>query len=279
MALEQQRRDFLVNLRAAAAKPVIQRPDRQQGLPVAPVKVQATSSRSDAPKSERQLFLELHKILTFLKKAESGRVEANPQTIDEIYQGTGIKLDKDNDLQLWERLSTNPKIVFDDHNKTFQYQAKFNVRTKEDLLLHLHGLWMENTGLDLKKADTKDSFIDIKAAARELEAEGKAFIVRSKDNKQELSVFYNDSRYNTSVDEEFRKAWHDEKLPEFGDLARQLEAKGHHVTKDINKPKQKPQAKPTKRRAGGSRTAKLTNIHMLDYGIDFRKDFMSTTEK
>src|SRR5690606_13225354 len=123
-------------------------------------------------------------------------------------------------------------------------------------------------GMEYK--ELKDSYSKISEAVNELASEGRILVVRNKDGYPRI-LYWNDQRYNTAMDPEFREIWHRLRIPDEVDLPKELEKAGltHMQVFDKKGPGvEAPKRKQVKR----NRKMKITNTHMK--GLDLTKDFV-----
>ncbi|RKP12745.1 hypothetical protein BJ684DRAFT_11055, partial [Piptocephalis cylindrospora] len=189
-----------------------------------------------------------------------------PQSIDQIAQHLG--LDMKMDEELFKKVSSNTKIIFDPENVTFTYKPEHDVKSKQDLLDLLQRRRLEGGGMLVE--DFKDSYLNIKEAMAELEKEGKILIVRKKDGYPRM-LFYNDTVYNTPMDEQFKELWNRYKMPMETEIVAELEAAGHRTVRVRDSGPRKNEAQ-MKRGLTRARKVKLTNTHLSGI-VDLSKDY------
>ncbi|GAB5591270.1 hypothetical protein Unana1_06170 [Umbelopsis nana] len=205
----------------------------------------------------------LYTVVNFLKNCD------DPQSVVSIQSRTNVDIRAN--AELWEKLTTNEKIDYDSVNGTFSYKPTFQIRSKVDLLELLQEKRSQG-GMDYK--DLKDSYSKLGVAVEELAAEDQILVIRHKDGNPRV-LFCNDEKYNTPIDDEFKKMWAEIPIPDETDLPRELESAGLKTMevfekKVITEPKQK----KSKNR---NRKGKITNTHLqnLDLTVDYvpRKTF------
>ncbi|KAI9228467.1 MAG: hypothetical protein DHS80DRAFT_15526 [Piptocephalis tieghemiana] len=194
------------------------------------------------------------------------RTTPEPQTIDQIAQSLGLDLKLDDEL--FKKVSSNTKIIFDPENVTFTYKPEHDVKSKQDLLDLLQRRRLEGGGMLVE--DFKDSYLNIKEAMAELEKDGKILIVRKKDGYPRM-LFYNDTVYNTPMATEFKELWNRYKMPMEAEMVAELEAAGH---KTLRVRDSGPRRHETQMKRGITRTrkVKLTNTHLAGI-VDLSKDY------
>ncbi|KAF9584727.1 hypothetical protein BGW38_005395 [Lunasporangiospora selenospora] len=186
-----------------------------------------------------------------------------PQTIEDLKRH-GVDLDAAPELH--QLLRENAKVNYDSINSTFVYKPTYQIRSKEDLLLMLEKRRNEG-GMDYK--ELKDSYSKLSQAVEELASEGRILVVRNKDGNPRV-LYWNDQRYNTAMDADFRKIWHSLRIPDEVDLPKELEKAGltHMQVFDKKGPGETPKRKQVRR----NRKMKITNTHMKE--LDLTKDFV-----
>ncbi|KAF8930143.1 hypothetical protein EDD21DRAFT_364128 [Dissophora ornata] len=192
------------------------------------------------------------------------KTEDEPQTVEDLKRKGNIDLDAK--PELYQLLKSNDKVSFDERDATFAYKPTYQIKSKEDLFAMLEKKKSEG-GMDYK--ELKDSYSKLPQAVEELAAEGRILVVRNKDGNPRV-LFWNDQRYNTAMEPEFRDIWHGLVVPDEIDLPKELEKAGltHMQVFDKKGPGDLPKRKPVRR----NRKMKITNTHMK--GLDLTKDFV-----
>ncbi|KAF9929098.1 hypothetical protein BGZ65_005939 [Modicella reniformis] len=187
-----------------------------------------------------------------------------PQSVEDM-KARG-KIDLDAKPELFQLLRLNEKVAYDERNATFVYKPTYQIKSKEDLFAMLEKRKNEG-GMDYK--ELKDSYAKLPQAVEELAAEGRILVVRNKDGHPRV-LFWNDQRYNTAMDPEFREIWHRLRIPDEVDLPKELEKAGltHMQVFDKKGAGEAPKRKQVRR----NRKMKITNTHMK--GLDLTKDFV-----
>ncbi|KAF9411091.1 hypothetical protein BGZ94_001445 [Podila epigama] len=192
------------------------------------------------------------------------------KSVDEPQTAEDIKRKGDVDLnahpELFKLLRDNEKIDYDVVNQTYLYKPTYHIKSKEDLLRMLEKRKNEG-GMEYK--ELKDSYSKLNEAVNELAAEGRILVVKTKDGSPRI-LFWNDQRYNTAMDPEFRLIWHRLRIPDEVDLPKELEKAGltHMQVFDKKGPGEVQKRKPARR----NRKMKITNTHMKE--LDLTKDFV-----
>ncbi|KAF9095581.1 hypothetical protein BGX29_001572 [Mortierella sp. GBA35] len=188
----------------------------------------------------------------------------DPQTVEDLRRKGGVDLDAK--PELYNLLKTNEKVTYDTRDGTFAYKPTYHIKNKEDLLALLEKRKNEG-GMDYR--ELKDSYSKLLEAVNELASEGRILVVKNKDGAPRV-LFWNDQRYNTAMDQEFRDIWHRLRIPDEIDLPKELEKAGltHMQVFDKKGPGDIPKRKPVRR----NRKMKITNTHMK--GLDLTKDFV-----
>ncbi|KAF9432759.1 hypothetical protein BGZ76_010365 [Entomortierella beljakovae] len=187
-----------------------------------------------------------------------------PQSIEDLKRKGGIDLDAKPDL--FQLLKANEKVLYDQANGTFVYKPTYHIKSKEDLFMILEKRKNEG-GMDYK--ELKDSYSKLAQSVEELANEGRILVIRNKDGNPRV-LFWNDQRYNTGMDKEFREIWHSLRITDDLDLSKELEKAGltHMQVYDKKGPGDIPKRKPVRR----NRKVKITNTHMK--GLDLTKDYV-----
>ncbi|KAF9919301.1 hypothetical protein BX616_009333 [Lobosporangium transversale] len=196
--------------------------------------------------------------INFLKTSDE------PQSVEDLKRKGNIDLETK--PRLYELLKSNEKVAYDEVNNTFVYKPTYQIKSKEDLLAMLEKRKNEG-GMDYK--ELKDSYSKLPQAVQELASEGRILVVKNKDGQPRV-LFWNDQRYNTAMDPEFREIWHRLRIPDEIDLPKELEKAGltHMQVFDKKGPGEVPKRKQVRR----NRKMKITNTHMK--GLDLTKDFV-----
>jgi len=218
-------------------------------------------SLTSAPKS-KPMSRHLHTVIQYL--LERKFKELPTMTIDEIIRDTHIDMKP---LEASDMLAGNPKIHFE--NGRYSYQGMYNINNKNDLLeLIAHssgGILLNNL---------KDCYAQVEADVKALVAERKIFSIKNADIGTDV-LFYNNQVYSIHINEEFKKMWHDIKVPDEIDLQNRLKDLGIKSQGDIDElnasatKKRKPtEAKKSKKQ---KKAKVLTNTHLKEL-IDSKMD-------
>ncbi|OLL24484.1 Transcription initiation factor IIE subunit beta [Neolecta irregularis DAH-3] len=160
-------------------------------------------------------------------------------------------------------LRSNSKIAYDKATDTYTYLPKHNVRSAEALVLFLES---KNTGEGVLFKDLEDGWSAALNEIERLEKEKSIFVVRRKDVPH--MIWWNDQRMDIIVENDFKRIWEEEKLPNLENLPRTLENAGlkpcsadpltvrqAHAEQKLKKPKK--------------RATKITNTHLNGILRDF----------
>ncbi|KAG0222638.1 hypothetical protein BGW42_006414 [Actinomortierella wolfii] len=198
--------------------------------------------------------------IKYLRDAEE------PQTAEDIRRKGNVDLEAH--PELYQVLKDSPKVDYDMVNHTFQYKPTYNVKSKEDLLALLEK--NKNVG-GMEYKELKDSYSKLPEAVRQLAEEGKILVIKTKDGQPRV-LYWNDVRYNTAMDKEFRDIWHRMRVPDETDLPKELVKAGlaHMQVQDKKGPGEVKKQKTARK----NRRMKITNTHMKD--LDLTKDFVAT---
>ncbi|KAF9941200.1 hypothetical protein BGZ67_005653 [Mortierella alpina] len=192
------------------------------------------------------------------------RTVDEPQTVEDLKRKGNVDLEAK--PELFELLKSNEKVSYDTISETFVYKPTYHIKNKEDLLTMLEKKKNEG-GMEYK--ELKDSYSKLAESVKELSDEGRILVVRNKDGMPRV-LYWNDVRYNTAMDQDFRDIWHKLRIPDEVDLPKELEKAGltHMQVFDKKGPGETPKRKQVRR----NRKMKITNTHMKD--LDLTKDFV-----
>ncbi|KAF9976818.1 hypothetical protein BGZ73_007725 [Actinomortierella ambigua] len=198
--------------------------------------------------------------IKYLRDAEE------PQTAEDIRRKGNVDLEAN--PELYQALKDSSKIDYDMVSHTFQYRPTYNIKSKEDLLALLEK--NKNVG-GMEYKELKDSYSKLPEAVRQLAEEGKILVIKTKDGQPRV-LYWNDVRYNTAMDREFRDIWHRMRVPDETDLPKELVKAGlaHMQVHDKKGPGEVKKQKTARK----NRRMKITNTHMKD--LDLTKDFVAT---
>lgn len=132
---------------------------------------------------------------------------------------------------LLEKFKAHDKVQYDPKTDLYSYKHEFNFRSKAALLVEIQRQTRKGSGISVRAL--KDSWKEAPQAIEELEKEGEVLVTRTVKDGQLRMVFYNELKPEEEgagklVEEEFRKLWHDLKVPNDVDLLKQL-ANGTYV--------------------------------------------------
>lgn len=126
---------------------------------------------------------------------------------------------------LLEKFKAHDKVQYDPKTDLYSYKHEFNFRSKAALLVEIQRQTRKGSGISARAL--KDSWKEAPQAIEELEKEGEVLVTRTVKDGQLRMVFYNELKPEEEgagklVEEEFRKLWHDLKVPNDVDLLKQL---------------------------------------------------------
>ncbi|KAJ1656268.1 transcription factor TFIIE beta subunit, TFIIEB, Tfa2 [Dispira simplex] len=206
----------------------------------------------------------VYDVISHLKSAST------PQTAQEIEQALGIEITSNEELH--RCLVENGKVIYDSEAKTFAYKPAYDIRSADDLLELLQSR-ANQTGTDLR--DLRDSYINVRDVAEPLIREGKVLATRNKDNVPRMLYYNTHPELKLSVTPDFKTMWHELKVPDEADLAKELNRAGLKQMEVFEKKVIKPESK-SKRAKQRNRRVKITNTHLE--GIDLTKDYVGETQ-
>ncbi|KAI8817458.1 uncharacterized protein EV422DRAFT_509032 [Fimicolochytrium jonesii] len=198
--------------------------------------------------SDIPMNTKVYNIINALREKDAPASEA------EIFRLTAINVAGSAELR--ELLKNNPKITYHDHDGTYQYKPKYNLRSKEDLLSLLYTT-RDSGGTELK--ELTDSWPGLLAAVHDLSASGDILVLTTKDAKPRI-LFHNAKEYNLTVSDEFKEYWHKVPMPKEADLARELEKAGLKSMEVYSMQKGDAGLKMRKRRV--NKRVRMTNTHL-----------------
>jgi transcription initiation factor TFIIE subunit beta len=79
------------------------------------------------------------------------------------------------------------------------------------------------TGAGLVVKELKDGYPNVDQDLKTLEARGEVLVIRGKKDGLARMVWYNDAKLNVGISNEFKELWASLKVPDAGDLPRELE--------------------------------------------------------
>ncbi|KAI9714436.1 MAG: hypothetical protein M1820_000397 [Bogoriella megaspora] len=172
--------------------------------------------------------------------------------------------------ELTHALKINPRVNFDpkalDGKGGFSYRPLHPVHSADELKGYLQG---RTTAQGISVKELKEGWSAISQAIDELELKGELLVTRNKKDGAPRHVWPDDPSLAQNVEPEFRKLWHEIKLPENpSEMRAELERAGLTPTSQIKQPMmQKKQAVKKKRapRSGG----RTTNVHMATVLKDY----------
>ncbi|KAF7759687.1 hypothetical protein Agabi119p4_11382 [Agaricus bisporus var. burnettii] len=179
----------------------------------------------------------------------------NPMRLQDIAIVTNTPLDTNH--LLLEKFKAHDKVQYDPKTDLYSYKHEFNFRSKAALLVEIQRQTRKGSGI----------------SAREV------LVTRTVKDGQLRMVFYNELKPEEEgagklVEEEFRKLWHDLKVPNDVDLLKQLANEGLQVTNAESSLPKAPTTKKKGKRGGAprQRQVRITNTH-LKGEIDLSKDY------
>ncbi|KAI8915776.1 hypothetical protein EDD86DRAFT_186313 [Gorgonomyces haynaldii] len=225
-------------------KPIEDRTDKQSSI-------QQLEMYSNAGKSTNRLLFE---IISCLK------AQTQPIGYQEIIRLTTIDLE--NNAELLERVRNNERIIFNPQNETFEYQATYQVRSKQDLL----ELLRKNQGIQaLDVKELKESYSGVMQFIEELVNENHILMMKNKDGSPRV-IYLNDKSLGIYMSSEFKDSWHQMHIAPDIDFARELQKAGLKAAVLEQEQVVKGQKKQKSKRRS---RIKVTNTHL---DVDLTKD-------
>ena len=117
-------------------------------------------------------------------------------------------------------LKKNPKIAYHEDTDLYEFRPLHNIRNSSSLLATLATI---TTGAGLVVKELKDGYPNVDQDLKTLEARGEVLVIRGKKDGLARMVWYNDAKLNVGISNEFKELWASLKVPDAGDLPRELE--------------------------------------------------------
>jgi len=188
------------------------------------------------------------------------------KTLTEISNKVGYDIKFDS--VLIEDLRRNPKITFHEDQDLYEYKPNFQVQTAGQLLeLTKERYYLniykeeEKTPIGIELKELEDAAVDVKPLVEELIELDKILVVRGKEDVPRV-IFYNDYMEACEMDNEFKEAWLNIRVPGETDLKNALQLDGLK-TIDVFERKQLNTDKPVKKARKSNANMKKTNTHMM----------------
>jgi transcription initiation factor TFIIE subunit beta len=162
-------------------------------------------------------------------------------------------------------LQNYPKITYHADTDLYEFRPLHNIRNASSLLATLANT---TTGQGLSVKELKDGYPNVEEDLKQLEAQGDVLVIRGKKDGLARTVWYNDAKLNVSISEEFKELWAGLKVPEAGDLPKELEKAG--MTPASVDPRTVKRAVVEKeKKKKGRRRGKITNTHLVGILRDY----------
>lgn len=192
----------------------------------------------------------IHKILEMIKK------EDRYFMYKEIEKSLGINLAQN--PQIIKMLKSNSKVNV--MNDGVKFIPLYNIRKVEDLRDVINQV-KSKEGIEMSKL--LESPVDIKPYIENLKSEEEIIILKDMDGSE--IVFYNDMKF-PKIKEEIKALWDSVKIPNYHDIAEEMNTAGlkktesHVVKKSITVKKKQPKK--------SQRRIKITNTHVKDLDLN-----------
>lgn len=169
------------------------------------------------------------------------------------------------DLAFLQILRHHPNITYHADTNLYEYRPAHNIRNASSLLATLAN---QRTGAGLPVKELKDGYPAVEEDLKTLEAQGHVLVIRGKKDGLARMVWYNDAKSNVGISEEFKEMYHQLKVPEPGDLPRELEKLGMTPASVDPRSIKKVVVEKEKKRKG-RRRGKITNTHLVGILRDY----------
>jgi transcription initiation factor TFIIE subunit beta len=156
-------------------------------------------------------------------------------------------------------LQNDPRVAYHQDTDLYEFRPLHNIRNASSLVAVLA---TQSTGAGLAVKELKDGYPNIEEDLGALETQGHVLVIRGKKDGVPRMVWYNDAKLNVTISEEFKEMYHGLKVPEAGDLPRELEKVGMTpASVDPRSIKRVVVEKEKKKK--GRRRGKITNTHLM----------------
>jgi transcription initiation factor TFIIE subunit beta len=216
-----------------------------------PKKRQKTTIVYSQPKDTgmgQHLFTQLTYAVDYLKK----QPEPIPAEKIASYLSTTMS------VALKHLLQNDPRVAYHLDTDLYEFRPLHNIRNASSLVV---ALATQPTGAGLAVKELKDGYPNIEEDLGALEAQGHVLVIRGKKDGVPRMVWYNDAKLNVIISEEFKEMYHGLKVPEAGDLPRELEKVG--MTPASVDPRSIKRVVVEKEKKKGRRRGKITNTHLM----------------
>jgi transcription initiation factor TFIIE subunit beta len=164
-------------------------------------------------------------------------------------------------------LQNNPKITYHADTDLYEFRPLHNIRNASSLLATLAN---QPTGVGLAIKELKDGYPNVEEDLKTLEAQGHVLVIRGKKDGLPRMVWYNDPKLNVSISEEFKEMYHNLRVPDAGDLPKELEKAGMTpASVDPRSIKRVVVEKEKKKK--GRRRGRITNTHLVGILRDYNQ--------
>lgn len=167
--------------------------------------------------------------------------------------------------ELFDVLKEHPKVRFDELDKRFTYQAMYDCRSKEELLLTIQGM---PEGLAV--ADLRDTYAAVLDDVRALREEGRIFLLTNNEKGNTQVAYPVDEAFGPPAPERVVAMWDVESLADgtLEGVERELRARGLRVAGNVAAREEAQgvragKAQKEHRKRMQKRLRKVTNTHLL----------------
>jgi transcription initiation factor TFIIE subunit beta len=164
-------------------------------------------------------------------------------------------------------LQNNPKITYHEDTDLYEFRPLHNIRNASSLLATLAN---QPTGAGLAVKELKDGYPNIEDDLKTLESQGHVLVIRGKKDGFPRMVWYNDAKLNVSISEEFKDMYHSLRVPDAGDLPKELEKVGM-TPASVDPRSIKHVVVEKEKKKKGRRRGKVTNTHLVGILRDYNQ--------
>jgi transcription initiation factor TFIIE subunit beta len=152
----------------------------------------------------------------------------------------------------------HPNIIYHEDTDLYEYRPLHSIRNASSLLMTLA---TTTTGAGLVVKELKDGYPNVDQDLKTLEARGEVLVIRGKKDGVARMVWYNDAKLNIGISNEFKELWAGLKVPDAGDLPKELEKVGM-VPASVDPRTVKRAVVEKEKKKKGRRRGKITNTHL-----------------
>ena len=162
-------------------------------------------------------------------------------------------------------LQDHEKVLYNSATGTYTYRPYHDIDSEEGLMKFLQN---QHTAQGINVRELKDGWPGADDTIDKLEVKGKLIVLRNKKDNRAKAAWLDDPTLTFEIDDEFRAIWHQNKVPDAADVAKELQENGQLPASKVQTAKKvtkAPEKKKKKARQGG----KITNKHMMGILKDY----------